>query len=55
MERPTPLQQDSCVNAVDVADQQTDDILLNYPHNRDYEDLPGDETDEGKRKQALWK
>lgn len=40
-----PLQQDSCVDAVEVPDQPIYDILLIDPHNRDYKDLPNDETD----------
>ena len=40
------MQQYSCVDTVEVPDQPTDEILLIDPHNRGYEDLPDDETDE---------
>lgn len=44
---PPPLQQDSCVDAVEAPGQQIDDILLIDLHNRENEDIPDDETDEG--------
>ena len=40
-----PLQEEH-INKVEEPEQQTDDILLIDPHNREYEDLPDDTTNE---------
>src|SRR5690606_16804271 len=40
-----PLQEEH-INVVEEAEQQTGEILLIDPHNREYEDLPEDTTDE---------
>ena len=40
-----PLQEEH-INEVEEPEQQTDDILLINPHNREYEDLPDDTTNE---------
>lgn len=44
-EEAPPLQEEH-INEVDEPEQLTDDILLINPHNREYEDLPEDSTDE---------
>ncbi|KAL0723682.1 hypothetical protein Bca4012_038281 [Brassica carinata] len=41
-----PLQEEDATIEVEVPDQQTDQILLIDPDNRQYEDLPQVETDE---------
>ena len=38
--------QEEHINEVEEPEQQTDDIFLIDPHNREYEDLPDDTTDE---------
>ena len=38
--------QEEHINEVEEPEQKTDDILLIDPHNREYEDLPEDTTDE---------
>ncbi|XP_056864031.1 uncharacterized protein LOC130511177 [Raphanus sativus] len=43
-----PLQEEDAINEVEVPDQQTDEILLVDPDNRQYEDLPEDVTDEAR-------
>ena len=40
-----PLQEEH-INEVQEPEQQIDDIFLIDPHNREYEDLPDDSTDE---------
>ncbi|KAL0645683.1 hypothetical protein Bca4012_043974 [Brassica carinata] len=40
-----PLQEEH-INKLEEPEQQADDILLIDPHNREYEDLPDDTTDE---------
>lgn len=40
------MQQEVCINEVELPEQQTDDIILIDPDNLEYEDFPNDMTDE---------